>query len=200
MEKCQTSSSEKTANTENKKIKKRDYLTIHGVEYPIDAKLLEHMKWRNAVDAVGKDLYYNFREDSVYPMSRFVPDDVLEKGKVAAVFAGIITKAFGVKVSPDNQWVFIPKRMEYDMNGNLVHSLDCASFEDGLNKLESFIKTTGHYPFSGGDEYECSLRRWYQEVKCGIIRLTDIQRKCFDNISELYPNAIKSKSQILKHT
>lgn len=181
-----------------KKPRQRDHVTIKGVEYHIDDDILDSIKWRPTIDSIGKDCYYNFRKDSVYPVSRYVPDDTSDRDKVIARLSEIIVSAYGAVVSPDNAWVFVPKRIELDSNGHQVHSLECNSFEDGLHQFQTFIAKTGHYPFPESDEYESSLRRWYQEVRCGIIQITAEQQVLIDDLVTFFPNAARTRKQLEK--
>lgn len=174
----------------------RDYVTIQGVEYKIDLDILECMKWRAACVHVNKDCYYNFQHESVVPMSQYVSLSTPNREKVVRRFAEIITEAYKVTVSADCQTVTIPQRKEYDINGNEVHSLQCTSFEDALQQFRTFVDANHHYPFSGSEEYECSLRRWYQEVGHGTIKITDTQRLAFEALAELYKDVPKLRKQV----
>ena len=180
-----------TSEPEKKAKTPRDYVTIQGVEYKIDLDILDSIKWRAACDHVNKDCYYNFRQDTFMPMTQYVSLSTPNREKVVKRFAEIITQAYKVAVSPDDQIVVIPQRKEYDADGKEVHTLECTSFEDGLQQFRRFVDTNQHYPFAGGDEYECSLRRWYQEVGHGIIEITDTQRLAFEALAELYKDVPK---------
>lgn len=173
-----------------------DYVTIRGVEYKIPLDILENMKWRPACDHVNKDCYYNFRHASDVSMSQYVPLATPDREKVVKRFAEIITDAYKVTVSPDYQVVTIPQHIEYDADGKEVHTLECTSFEDAIQQFRRFVETNQHYPFSGGDEYECSLRRWYQEVGHGTIEITDTQRLALNALSELYKDVPKTRRKV----
>ena len=173
----------------------RDYVTIQGVEYKIDLDILECIKWRPACDHVNKDCYYNFRQATVVPMKRYVSLATSNREKVVKRFAEIITEAYKVTVSPDYQTVTLPQRKEYDAEGKEVHTLECGSFEDAIRQFRTFVDTNHHYPFAASDEYECSLRRWYQEVGHGIIEITDTQRLAFEALAELYKDVPKSRQK-----
>ena len=79
-----------------------------------------------------------------------------------------------------NQTVIIPVRTEYDENGKPVHSLEGVSFEEALDKFKQFVEQNGHLPFATSGEYECSLRRWQQEINHDIRPLTHTQYKEFE--------------------
>ena len=79
-----------------------------------------------------------------------------------------------------NQTVIIPVRTEYDENGKPVHSLEGVSFEEAFDKLKQFVEQNGHLPFATSGEYECSLRRWQQEINHDIRPLTHTQYKEFE--------------------
>jgi len=174
----------------------RDFVTIKGVEYPIKQELLECIKWRPAIAQVGRDQYFTLWKDLVYPMNRYVPEDTPERDRVINRFSEIIAEAYDIAVSPDKAWIFLTKRVEYDQEGKPVHSLVCKDFEDGLQQLTEFIEQNGHYPFPESDEYECSLRRWYHEVKCGVIHISESQKQAFDKLVERFPNAIRTRAQM----
>ena len=79
-----------------------------------------------------------------------------------------------------NQTVIIPVRTEYDENGKPVHSLEGVSFEEAFDKFKQFVEQNGHLPFATSGEYECSLRRWQQEINLDIRPLTHTQYKEFE--------------------
>lgn len=174
----------------------RDYVTIQGVEYKIDLDILESMKWRAACDSVNKDCYYNFRQESTVPMAKYVSLSTPNREKVVKRFAEIITEAYKVSVSADYQTVTIPQRIEYDADGKEVKTLKCDSFEDGLKQFRAFVDANHHYPFPGGDAYECSLRRWYQETGHGMNAMTDAQRLAFEALADLYKDVPKTKRRV----
>lgn len=95
-------------------------------------------------------------------------------------------------VSPDYQTVIIPVRTEYDENGKPVHSLDGVSFEEALDKFRQFVEQNGHLPFAASGEYECSLRRWQQEINLDIRPLTHTQYKEFEELMASYADLPKT--------
>lgn len=182
-----------TAVAEKKPKAPRDYVTIQGVEYKIGLNILECIKWRAACDHVNKDCYYNFRKESPVPITRYVASSTPNREMVVKRFTEIITEAYKVTVSSDYQTVTLPQRKEYDNNGKEVHTLVCDSFEDAILQFRTFVNANHHYPFTGGDEYECSLRRWYQEVGHGMIEITETQRLAFEALAELYKDVPKNR-------
>lgn len=189
-----TGSQQKSSAKKTRKSPK-DYVTFNGVEYHIGAELMECLKWRVAIGNVGKDVYFNLWHDSHYPMTRYVSEDTPQRDAVVKRFAEIVTAAYNVEVSADNENVSIKRRIEYDADGNPVHSLVCDSFDDALSKLKQFVSQNGHMPFSASGEYECSLRRWQQEVNCGIISLTPDQRQAYDELMDEFADVPKSRLQ-----
>ena len=156
---------------------------------------MECFKWRVAIGYLSKDVYFNLWHDSHYPMTRYVSEDTPQRDAVVKRFAEIVTAAYNVEVSADNENVSIKRRIEYDADGNPVHSLVCDSFDDALSKLKQFVSQNGHMPFSASGEYECSLRRWQQEVNCGIISLTPDQRQAYDELMDEFADVPKSRLQ-----
>lgn len=180
---------------EKKQKAPRDFVTIKGVVYKIDADLMECMKWRPAIDHVHKDAYYNLWHESHIEMTQYVSLSTPQRDRVVKRFAEIITEACGVTVSPDFKTVTIPLRVEYDADGKPVHTLQCTSFEDGIQQFRKFVEENNHYPFAGGGEYECSLRRWYQEILREVIQITPTQRLAFNALAELYADVPKVRKR-----
>ena len=174
---------------------KKDFVTYNGTEYRIGQELIDCIKWRKAIDKVGSDQYVNLWQDSRYPILRYIDENAPKRDAVIRRFVEIITAVYGVTVSADMQWVDIPKRTEYDESGKEVHSLECSSFEDGFNQLKAFIKKNRHLPFSVSDEYECSLRRFQQEVAHKILPLTESQRQEFDVLMSACADLPKTRLQ-----
>lgn len=183
---------QKNITTSKSKVQK-DFITFQGTKYYIDSSILYSIKWRQACEHVGKDMYYNLWENSCYPMTRYIPQDTDNRDAVVKRFSEIITAVYAITVSPDFQWVEIPLRIEYDMNGNPVHSLRCNSFEDGLKQLKQFIEQNGHFPFAGNSEYECSLRRWMHKITRGVMHLTDNQQTEYDNMMKAFEHIPKNR-------
>ena len=98
-----------------------------------------------------------------------------------------------MEVSLDYQTVIIPVRTEYDENGKPVHSLEDVSFEEALDKFKQFVEQNGHFPFATSSEYECSLRRWQQEIYHDIRPLTHTQYKEFEELMASYTDMPKTR-------
>ena len=183
------------ATTKKTRKSPKDYVTFNGVEYHIGAELMECLKWRVAIGYLSKDVYFNLWHDSNYPMTRYVSEDAPKRDAVVKRFAEIVTVAYNVEVSADNEMVSIKRRIEYDADGNPVHSLVCDSFDDALSKLKQFGSQNGHMPFSASGEYECSLRQWQHEIQHGIISLTPEQQQAYDEQMAGFADVPKSRLQ-----
>ena len=92
-----------------------------------------------------------------------------------------------------NQTVIIPVRTEYDENGKPVHSLEGVSFEEAFDKFKQFVEQNGHLPFATSGEYECSLRRWQQEINHDIRPLTHTQYKEFEELMASYADLPRTR-------
>lgn len=171
----------------------RDFVTFNGTEYHIGSELMGCIKWRTTIENVGKDVYYTLWQENRYPMTRYISEDVQCRDLVVRRFAEIISAVYNVVVSPDYQTVIIPVRREYDENGKPVHSLDGVSFEEALDKFRQFVEQNGHLPFAVSGEYECSLRRWQQEINLDIKPLTHTQYKEFEELMVSYSNLPKTR-------
>ena len=177
------------------KVKKsvRDFVTFNGTEYHIGSELMGCIKWRTTIGNVSKDVYYTLWQENRYPMTRYISEDVQCRDMVVKRFAEIISAVYNVVVSSDYQTVTIPVRTEYDENGKPVHSLEGASFEEALDKFKQFVEQNGHLPFATSGEYECSLRRWQQEINHDIRPLTHTQYKEFEELMASYADMPRTR-------
>lgn len=177
------------------KVKKsvRDFVTFNGTEYHIGSELMGCIKWHTTIKNVGKDVYYTLWQENRYPMTRYISEDVQCRDMVVKRFAEIISAVYNVVVSSDYQTVTIPVRTEYDKNGNPVHSLEGVSFEEALDKFKQFVEQNGHLPFATSGEYECSLRRWQQEINHDIRPLTHTQYKEFEELMASYADLPRTR-------
>lgn len=171
----------------------RDFVTFNGTEYHIGSELMGCIKWRTTIENVGKDVYYTLWQENRYPMTRYISEDVQCRDMVVKRFAEIISAVYNVEVSPDYQTVIIPVRTEYDENGKPVHSLEGVSFEEALDKFKQFVEQNGHLPFATSGEYECSLRRWQQEINHDIRPLTHTQYKEFEELMASYADLPRTR-------
>ena len=171
----------------------RDFVTFNGTEYHIGSELMGCIKWRTTIENVGKDVYYTLWQENRYPMTRYISEDVQYRDMVVKRFAEIISAVYNVEVSPDYQTVIIPVRTEYDENGKPVHSLEGVSFEEALDKFKQFVEQNGHLPFATSGEYECSLRRWQQEINHDIRPLTHTQYKEFEELMASYADLPRTR-------
>ena len=171
----------------------RDFVTLNGTEYHIGSELMGCIKWRTTIGNVSKDVYYTLWQENRYPMTRYISENVQCRDMVVKRFAEIISAVYNVEVSPDYQTVIIPVRTEYDENGKPVHSLECVSFEEALDKFKQFVEQNGHLPFATSGEYECSLRRWQQEINHDIRPLTHTQYKEFEELMASYADLPRTR-------
>lgn len=171
----------------------RDFVTLNGTEYHIGSELMGCIKWRTTIGNVSKDVYYTLWQENRYPMTRYISENVQCRDMVVKRFAEIISAVYNVVVTPDYQTVIIPVRTEYDENGKPVHSLDGVSFEEALDKFREFVEQNGHLPFAASSEYECSLRRWQQEINHDIRPLTHTQYKEFEELMASYADVPRTR-------
>ena len=171
----------------------RDFVTLNGTEYHIGSELMGCIKWRTTIKNVGNDVYYTLWQENRYPMTRYISEDVQCRDMVVKRFAEIISAVYNVVVSSDYQTVTIPVRTEYDENGKPVHSLEGVSFEEALDKFKQFVEQNGHLPFATSGEYECSLRRWQQEINHDIRPLTHTQYKEFEELMASYADLPRTR-------
>lgn len=177
-------------------INPRNTVTINGKKYEIPLELWDCMNWREALKRVQEIHYWNFYEAKQVPLSEVIISAISPQEKeteVLTLFGNIIREAFQAECS--EQMVVIPQRIEVDENGTPVVSLKCSGFADGMHKFQAFVNDNQHYPLSEGSAYECSLRRWYQEVGHGYIKTTDEERSAFQQLSVIYADVPKNRAQ-----
>lgn len=177
-------------------INPRNTLTINGKKFEIPIELWDCMNWREALKRVQTLHYWNFYEAKQIPLSEVITSTIMPQEKAAEVmtlFGNIIRETFMAECSEEN--ITIPQRIEVDENGAPVVSLKCSGFADGLRKFQAFVNENQHYPLCEGTAYECSLRRWYQEVGHGYIKTTEEEHKAFEQLSDIYADVPKNRAQ-----
>lgn len=170
-------------------------LTINGHTHEIPLSIWNCMAWREVITRVRKIHYWNFYEPKSIPLSEVITSPIEPKEKVQEVmmlFGKIILEEFHAECY--DQMLIVPKRIEFDCDANPVESLKCETFEEGLRMFQAFVDENQHYPFSGGSAYECSLRRWYQEVGHGYIVTTEEQKRAFDQLDTIYAHVARNRA------
>ena len=99
-------------------------------------------------------------------------------------FLKIVQRVFNLTI--DGEEIIIPLKIDYDMYGNVVQPLSLP-FDDCLKRLRLFIETTGRYPQMKAVSEEVALRKWYREVKHGILQVTSEQKEKFNKFTEQFP-------------
>ncbi|MBQ0058058.1 MAG: DNA helicase RecQ [Bacteroidales bacterium] len=171
----------------------RNTITINGKAYEIPLELWVCIPWRNAIKVVQETHYWNFNAPCTIPLEEVLPtvDPEDKSEQVYHLFSTIIKEAFGAEIQDATIWV--PQKIEYDNAGLPVEPLNCQNFEEGLRQFCAFVDEHQHYPYAGGDAYECSLRRWYQETGHNK-ELPAEQREAFSALSEKYADVPKRRS------
>lgn len=172
----------------------RDFVTIRGVEYKIAEHLLDSIQWRKACDRLNRDMYYNFDKADRVPMTRYVGSNVPHHDEVVKRFAEIVTAAYGVTVTQDMTSIELPPHIEYDCDGKQVHTLTGLTFEQAMQQFQQFVTDNRHYPLAGSNEYECSLRRWYQEMAAEKTPVSGGQRLAFKAMLAELPDVPKNRA------
>ena len=172
----------------------RNVITIAGVAYVVPLDLWRLLPWRDKVREVKERQYWNFYSDVRLPLTDLVPAAVERRDEVVAKFAEIVEAAYGVRI--EGEELFIPQRVEYDEAGAPVVGLQCADFDDALTQFRAFVEQNQRYPMVGGPAYECSLRRWYQEVAHQLVQVSDAQRQAFKEMDERYQGVPKTRRAV----
>ena len=160
------------------------HITSQGIRYDFDQELFEAFPWSETFKKLNSIRYWNLWSEIRVPLSDFVPSDNVKRDAVIERFAEIAQKSLGIKVQ--DEIITIPLRIEYDVDGNPVRSLDCKDFDDGLQQFIAYLEKEHHFPYRRTSAYECSLLRWYHEVSRGIIPITSGQMQKLEQMNEKY--------------
>lgn len=160
------------------------HITSHGIRYDFDPDLFAVFPWSETFKRLNSLRYWNLWSETRVPLSDFVPYDNIRRDAVIERFAEIAQKSLGLKVEKEE--VVIPLRIEYDADGNPVHTLPCKDFDDGLQQFVAYLEKEHHFPYRCTSAYECSLLRWYHEVSRGIISITSSQLQALDQVNVKY--------------
>jgi len=172
----------------------QNHITIMGETFEIPLPLWNLIPWRKVLQEISNLSYWNFYEPKTMPLVDFVPSDTEEREKVIELLLSIINRKYNIQCNDD--MLLIPKRVEFDENGKEVHRLECSSFEEGLRQFIAFVEQNQHYPYVQGSEYECSLRRWYQEVGHGYLSITEEQRLAFEELATRFKDIPKTRPKL----
>lgn len=144
---------------------------------------------RRMKELLDSDVYiarsdYNYSEERRIDVNTLIPPNVVERERVKAKFLEIASMVY--KLALEGETIIIPKKVDFDMFGKEVLSLNLP-FEECLSRLEHFIKTTGRYPQMNAVNDEAALRKWYREIGHGLIEITPEQEMLFKQFMEKYP-------------
>ena len=162
----------------------------NGVTVYFDSDIYDSIKWREYINELNRIIYWNYKEELRLNINDIIPDGIKERERVKKKYIEITKELFGL--TSEDETIIIPKKVDLDIYGNEVKSLDLP-FEECLAKLEQFVKTTGRYPQMNALAEEVALRKWYREVGHGIIAITPAQRTAFYRFTAQYPNSNKTK-------
>lgn len=172
------------------------HITSQGIRYDFDQELFEAFPWSETFKKLNSICYWNLWSETIIPISDFVPYDNVKRDSVIVRFEEIAQKSLGMKI--ENDKIIVPLRIEYDVDGNPVRSLDCKDFDDGLQQFIAYLEREHHFPYRGTSAYECSLLRWYHEVSRGIITITSGQLQALEQMNEKYhalPRYLKKSTE-----
>ena len=159
-------------------------ITRNGVPIIIDFDFQDSINWRKETNEFNKMVYWNYSEERRIDVNTLIPPNVVERERVKAKFLEIASMVY--KLALEGETIIIPKKVDFDMFGKEVLSLNLP-FEECLSRLEHFIKTTGRYPQMNAVNDEAALRKWYREIGHGLIEITPEQEMLFKQFMEKYP-------------
>lgn len=160
--------------------------TKNGVEIQIEDDILEAVDWKKLLDNLNEQTYWNYIAEKRLDANNIIPYGTKEREKVKQLFLELAQQVYNLSV--EGEVIIIPLKVDYDMYGNIVHSLSLP-FDECLERLRQFIETTGRYPQMKAVSEEAALRKWYREVGHGILQITPEQKEKFNRFTEQYPMA-----------
>ena len=170
----------------------RKSISVNRIQFDIEESLRDCIHWSGISGEIRSLVRWNLWQDTIISLEDLIPEETEHRDAVVRRFTDILTEGYKLQVRGES--VLIPRRIEYDCNGNPVHTLLRESFEDGMNQLEHFLISEQHFPYANSGEYECSLRRWYQELEHEAIFVTSEQKAQFDALNEKYSSLPKYKA------
>lgn len=156
----------------------------NGVVIHIEEDILEAINWKKLLDSLNWNIYWNYTKEKRLDVNGIIPQGTYEREKVKQQFLKIVQRVFNLTI--DGEEIIIPLKIDYDMYGNVVQPLSLP-FDDCLKRLRLFIETTGRYPQMKAVSEEVALRKWYREVKHGILQVTSEQKEKFNKFTEQFP-------------
>lgn len=160
------------------------HITSQGIRYEFDKELFEAFPWSETFKKLSSIRYWNLWSETHLPLTDFIPTDLQMRDAVVSRFTEIAQKSLGMTI--EDEEIRVPLRIEYDAEGNPVHTLLCKDFDDGLRQFIAYLEREQHFPYRRKSAYECSLLRWYHEVSRGIVSITPEQMQQLEQMNENY--------------
>lgn len=155
-----------------------------GKSIDIDCEIQDAIDWRELTDRIGRIAYWNYKEEQRIDINTLIPKTIPQRSVVVSKFVDILRQAYNL--SMDGDFIVIPKKVDLDMYGNEVKSLQLP-FEECLARFKQFIVATNRYPKMNALSEEVALRKWFREVGHGLIYTTPEQMAQFRKITEEFP-------------
>lgn len=156
----------------------------NGIQINIEEDLSNVIDWKDVVNRIQSEIYWNYKSDSWINVNRFIPNEVAEYDRVKTRLLDIVRDVYHLQIQDD--FFFIPKKDDFDINGVLVEPLKLP-FDECLQKLRDFIVANGRYPSMKAEEEEVALRKWFRECWHGINPLSPEQKGKLSAFTHEFP-------------
>lgn len=182
---------------EEKKKKLKNQITIQGTKYEIDLDIWKSIEWRKVLKVITEKAYWNYQGPLEINLNDYVAPSTKHSDRIIAMLCHLLKEGYRMNVDEQAGVVTIPRKRDYDKNGQLVE-LPSGSFFEILSRFRLFVIQNKHYPFMDGDHDEIALRKWYREIGHGLVPITDEQKILFDNLSVEFAEMPKHRNQLIK--
>ena len=156
----------------------------NGIFIQIDEDISESVDWKTLLNDLNECVYWNYTAEKRLDVNTIIPQGTNKREKVKLRFKELAQQIFNLSIEAEE--IIIPLKVDYDMYGNIVQPLPLP-FDECLERLRQFIETTGRYPQMKALSEETALRKWYREVRHGILEVTPEQKEKFKQFTEQYP-------------
>ncbi len=186
-----------TKEEEEKKKKPKNQITIQGTPYIIDLDIWKSIEWRKVLKEITEKAYWNYQGTLTINLSDYVASDTKNRDRIIATLCNLLKGGYGMNVNEHTGIVTIAQKYDYDKDGQIV-VFPSGSFFEIISRFRLFVIQNKRFPFMDGEHDEIALRKWYREVKHGLVPLTDEQKILFDNLSVEFADMPKHKNQLEK--
>ena len=180
-----------------KKRQPKNRITIHGKSFDVDKDIWDSIEWRKVLRRIRDKAYWNYNGDLTIRLSDYVAPETKQRERIIAMLCQILKEGAGLNIDEQACIVEVAQKFDYDREGQLVE-LPSGSFFEIISRFRLFVLQNKRYPFMDGEHDEIVLRKWYREVRHGLVSITDEEKILFDYLSVEFANVPKSRGELEK--